>query len=160
MANSWDVFFSYRRHDLERARPLLEELARAGISVWRDEDEIPEQASVTSSIREAIASCRVFLAFYSSTYWESNPCQEEIATAWLAAQRLGESPNRRIWIVNPETSFDHILDLFRDQQSGSLVAETVRQLKQALVAASGTLPGRANLPVYHGMSSLQASRLR
>ncbi|HEY3456163.1 MAG TPA: hypothetical protein VGK64_16415 [Bryobacteraceae bacterium] len=37
MANMWDVFFSYRRHDLDRARPLLEELARAGISVWRDE---------------------------------------------------------------------------------------------------------------------------
>jgi len=158
MANMWDVFFSYRRHDLERARPLLEELSRAGVSVWRDETEIPEQASITSLIREAIASCRVFLAFYSSTYPESNPCQEEIATAWLAAQRLGESPNRRIWVINPEASFDHIPDLFRDQQSGSLVEETVQQLKQALVAVNGTLPGRANLPSYHGMSSIQASR--
>ena len=59
----WDVFFSYRRHDLDRAQPLLEELARAGVSVWRDEIEISEQASITSAIREAIASCKVFLAF-------------------------------------------------------------------------------------------------
>ncbi|HEY3456164.1 MAG TPA: tetratricopeptide repeat protein [Bryobacteraceae bacterium] len=120
--------------------------------------QIPEQASITSIIREAIASSRIFLAFYSSTYPESNPCQEEIATAWLATQRLGESPNGRIWIVNPEQSFDHIPNLFRDQQSGPVVEETVRQLKQALVAVSGTLPGRANLPSYHGMSAIQASR--
>ena len=31
MATSWDVFFSYRRHDLAKAQPLLDALAEAGV---------------------------------------------------------------------------------------------------------------------------------
>ena len=99
-----------------------------------------------------------FSCFYSSTYPGSNPCQEEITTAWLAADRLGESPNRRVWIVNPETSFDHIPDFFRDRQSGSPIEETVSRLKQALTVVNGILPVPGDLPIYHGMSAIQASR--
>src|SRR5215831_16306924 len=43
---------------------------------------------------------------YSSTYPLSNPCQQEITTAWLAAQHLDQNANRRVWIVNPESSFE------------------------------------------------------
>jgi len=55
VAGSWDLFFSYRRQDLERARPLLQALAELGVVVWRDENEIPEQASITKEIRHGIA---------------------------------------------------------------------------------------------------------
>ena len=30
-----DLFFSYRRQDLDRAQPLLDALGKAGVSVWR-----------------------------------------------------------------------------------------------------------------------------
>jgi hypothetical protein len=78
---AWDLFFSYRRHDLERAQPLLNALAQAGVRVWRDENDIPDQSSITAEIGEAIANSKALLAFYSLTYPESNPCQEEIRTA-------------------------------------------------------------------------------
>jgi tetratricopeptide (TPR) repeat protein len=138
----------------------LNALAQAGISVWRDETEIPEQASITSEIRQAIANCRAFLAFYSLTYPQSNPCQEEITTAWLAAQQIGELGNRRVWIVNPETNFEHIPELFRDQQSGAYGAETAPKMKQALESLDATLLGTGmhTLPAFHGMSPVQASR--
>ena len=84
-AMPYDVFFSYRRHDLKRAQPLLDALDEAGIRVWRDERDIPDQASITEEIRQGIADSSAFLAFYSSTYPVSNLCQQEITTAWLAA---------------------------------------------------------------------------
>ena len=122
--------------------------------------DIPEQASITSEIRQAIANCRAFLAFYSLTYPESNPCQEEIRTAWLAAQRIREPANRRVWIVNPETNFEHMPDLFRDQQSGVFGAETVPTMRHALEALDATPLGCGMhpLPTFHGMSPVQANR--
>jgi hypothetical protein len=166
MANSWDVFFSYRRHDLERARPLLDALAEAGIRVWRDEREIPGQGSISSAIRGSIASCKALLAFYSRTYPLSNPCQQEITLAWLAAEQIGPAANRRVWIVNPEDRLEHIPELLRDQQiprvtgdspECAVIAET---LKRGLDALDATLlgGGMRELPVFHGMSAIQTGR--
>jgi hypothetical protein len=67
MAASWDVFFSYRWHDLDRAQPLLDSLAGAGIRVWRDRTRIPDHESITAEIRHGLANCKAFLAFYSRT---------------------------------------------------------------------------------------------
>ena len=88
MPTSWDLFFSYRRHDLDRAQPLLNALAQAGVRVWRDENDIPDQGAITAEIRDGIANSKALLAFYSHTYPVSNPCQQEITTAWLAAQQI------------------------------------------------------------------------
>ena len=76
MATSWDLFFSYRRHDLDRAQRLLNALAQAGVRVWRDQSDIPDQAAITAEIRQGIANSKAFLAFYSRTYPASNPCQQ------------------------------------------------------------------------------------
>lgn len=139
VAIPWDVFFSYRRHDLDRARPLLKTLADAGVSVWRDESDVPEQASITTGIRHGIANAKAFLAFFSRTYPESNVCQQEITIAWLAAQQLDPNANRRIWIVNPENSFDHIPELLRDQRI-PLIA-TAQGVEERLEALGTTLLG-------------------
>ena len=64
----YDLFFSHRRHDLDRARPLLDALASSGLRVFRDESAIDEGVSITQEIREGIASSKLLLAFYSSTY--------------------------------------------------------------------------------------------
>ncbi len=164
MAN-WDIFFSYRRHDLHRAQPLLDALARIGVRVWRDADEIPDQGSITSEIRRAIANSRAFLAFYSRTYSASNPCQQELTSAWLAAQQIDKLSNRRVWILNPEDSLDHIPLLLRDQQfaaagDGAPFHTIAHGLKDRLDALDKTLFGdfMRDLPAYFGMSPIQARR--
>jgi hypothetical protein len=133
------LFFSYRRHDLERARRLLDVLARTGIRVWRDERQIAEQDSISREIRQAIADCKAFVSFYSRTYPLSHACQQELTAAWLAAQELDGTANRRVWIVNPETNRDHLPEL---------LARCHR--------AAGQEPKRANthrLFVHHDRSS-------
>src|SRR6516162_2663887 len=77
-------------------------LASCGLRVFRDETAIDEGTSITQEIREGIASSKLLLAFYSSTYPSSGPCQEEIISAWLAAQHAGEPPQARVRIINPE----------------------------------------------------------
>ncbi len=164
MAAWWDLFFSYRRHDLERAQPLLDALGQAGVRVWRDENDIPDEASITDEIRYAIANSKAFLAFYSRTYPLSNPCQQEITTGWLAAQRTDHAASRRIWVVNPEPGYEHIPELLRDQQSRlitldrSQLARTVQAVKDGLDVLDTTLlgSGMRDLPAYHGMSPIQA----
>jgi hypothetical protein len=163
MATSWDLFFSYRRHDLERAQPLLKALAEAGVRVWRDESDIPDQESITAEIRHGIADSKALLAFYSRTYHLSNPCQQEITTAWLAAQQVDHTPGRRVWIVNPEVIFEHIPELLRDQQlplvtgNASQIAAIAAGVKNRLDALNTTLgSGFRELPAYHGMSPVQA----
>jgi tetratricopeptide (TPR) repeat protein len=157
MAASWDVFFSYRWHDLDCAQPLLDALALAGVRVWLDLTCIPDHESITAEIRHGLANSRAFLAFYSRTYPESKPCQQESTMAWLAAQQIDPNANRRFWIVNPEVGFDHIPELFRDQNI-PLVADVATTLRDRLRALGATLLGSGvrNLPEYHGMSPDQA----
>ncbi len=116
----YDLFFSYRRHDLDRARLLLDALTSCGMRVFRDETAIDEGASITQEIREGIASSKLLLAFYSSTYPSSGPCQEEIISAWLAAQHAGKLPQDRVCIINPEPGFDHIPAPLRDLKAYAL----------------------------------------
>ena len=79
--------------------------------MWRDQRDISDQASITDEIRHGIANSRAFLAFYSLTYPVSNPCQQEIAAAWLAAEQTDQTANRRVSIANPEGSFEHLPEL-------------------------------------------------
>jgi DnaJ-domain-containing protein 1 len=164
MATSWDLFFSYRRHDLERARPLLNALAQAGVRVWHDEKDIPDQGSITSEIRHGIANSKALLAFYSSTYPMSNPCQQEITTAWLAAQQMDQTATRRVWLVNPEASFEHVPELLREQRiplvtgDCSRFATIAEGLKRRLDQLDATPLGSGfgDPPAYYGMSPVQA----
>src|SRR5271166_5666048 len=139
MPGIYDIFFSYRRHDLPRARPLFEALTSAGLCVFRDETAIDEGASITQEIREGIASSKLLLAFYSSTYPLSGACQEELVSAWLAAESAGEPPQDRVRIINPETGFDHIPGPLRDLQAYPLPREPAK-----LTALAGELGTHAD----------------
>ena len=161
----YDLFFSYRRHDLNRARPLLDALASCGLRVFRDETAIDEGASITQEIREGIASSKLLLAFYSTTYPLSSACQEEIISAWLAAQRAGEPPQARVRIINPEEpAFDHIPAPLRDLKAYALPHDPT-----GLAVLAGKLRTHADsledglsvavqqiLPDYHGMAPVHA----
>jgi tetratricopeptide (TPR) repeat protein len=162
---AYDLFFSYRRSELARTRPLLDAMARAGLKVWRDENSIPDGAPITREIREGIASSKILVALYSNAYPLSKACQQELALAYLAAQRAGESPNERVLIINPESSFDHLPLLLRDHlalrwtdaQAGfddiaARVSIHVSGLNSTLAAAM--LP----LPRFFGMVPIEANR--
>jgi hypothetical protein len=164
MPTSHDLFFSYRRHDLDRARPLLDALATSGLRVFRDQTAIDQGASITQEIREGIAGSKFLVAFYSSTYPLSGACQEELTSAWLAAQQAGELPQDRVRIINPESGFDHVPAPLRDLNAYPLPREpaglvelvgTLRvhgnSLKGALSAAA-----RQSLPRYYGMAPVHA----
>jgi hypothetical protein len=56
MSGIYDIFFSYRRHDLSRAKPLLDALESAGLRIWLDKSAIEEGVSITNEIRQGIAS--------------------------------------------------------------------------------------------------------
>jgi tetratricopeptide (TPR) repeat protein len=160
----YNIFLSYRRHDLSRARPLLEALTSAGLRVFRDETAIDEGASITREIREGIAASKLLVAFYSSTYPLSGACQEEIVSAWLAAQQAKELPQHRVRIINPEPAVDHIPAPLRDLKAHALphdpagltmLADELRtradSLKDGLSAAAQQV-----LPEYHGMAPVSA----
>jgi hypothetical protein len=160
----YDLFFRYRRHDLDRARPLLDALASCGLRVFRDETAIDEGSSITQEIREGLASSKLLLAFYSSTYPLSGACQEEIISAWLTAQQAGEPPNTRIRIINPESAFDHIPAPLRDlkayplphDRAGLTVLAKALQAHLASLEAGSSVSAQPPLPEYHGMVPVHA----
>jgi hypothetical protein len=157
---SYDLFFSYRRHDLERARPLLDALASSGMRVFKDETATDGGASITQEIREGIASSKLLLAFYSITYALSGACQEEMISAWLAAQHAGENPRVRVRIINPEPGFDHIPVPLRDLGAYPLprepakltaLADALRALVDS-VESGLSAAAELSLPNYQGMA--------
>jgi hypothetical protein len=85
--------------------------------VWRDTTNLPDNARITPAIRRGLAASRVLAALYSSSYPLSQPCQQEITSAWLAAQQMGEQPYDRVLVINPETTFEHVPKLLFEQQS-------------------------------------------
>ena len=160
----YHIFFSYRRHDLPRARPRLEALTTAGLRVFRDETAIDEGASITREIREGIAASKLLVAFYSSTYPLSGACQEEIVSAWLAAQHAKELPQHRVRIINPEPAFDHIPAPLRDLKAHALpkdhagLTKLVNAIQAHMASLDGVLAAAARrpLPEYHGMVPVPA----
>jgi hypothetical protein len=160
----YDLFFSYRRHDLDRARPLLDTLASCGLRVFRDEAAIDEGASITREMREGIAGSKLLIAFYSSTYPSSGACQEELVSAWLAAESAGELPQARVRIINPEPGFDHIPAPLRDIKAYPLphdpagLTALVKALQAHLTSleAASSVSAQPLLPEYHGMVPVHA----
>lgn len=145
MSGIYDIFFSYRRHNLARAQPLLSALASTGLRVFRDETAIDEGVSITQEIRGGIASSKLLMAFYSSTYPLSGACEEEIISAWLAGQHAGEPPQNRVRIVNPEPGFDHIPALLRDIRAHILPEDPLKlaafggEIRDHIASLDGTL---------------------
>jgi tetratricopeptide (TPR) repeat protein len=149
MVAEFDAFFSYRRKDLARAEPLLAALASAGVRVWRDENELPDNAPITREIRKAIARSKILIALFSADYPLSHACFEELSTAWIAAQGAGELPYARVLVLNPEPGFDHIPAVLREQQSmrwSSGFVELATRIRTHTDALTGSLH-KAETPV-------------
>ena len=82
------LFISYSRKDKGQVYAFAEALTAAGINVWVDREEIDPLDDFPACIREGIAQCHAFLAWYTPEYAQSAYCQKELTAAWICAQRL------------------------------------------------------------------------
>ncbi len=103
----YDVFLSYAHADREPVLALRDELVERGLCVWLDDADIDDFESISASIEEGLARSKALVAYYSTTYPTRRACQWELTAAFLAAQRHG-NPQRRVLVVNPESSVEHI----------------------------------------------------
>ena len=78
------VFVSYARDDQAAVRSLVDDLVRARVQVWIDEELVGGDAWWTA-ILEQIRGCEVFLFALSDKSLDSKPCRAE----WGYAQALG-----------------------------------------------------------------------
>lgn len=105
--SEWDVFVSYSRSATSQAEAVVAALRAQGLRVFVDDTAVEDFASITTTITRALARAKVLLALYSSDYPRRRACQWELTYAYLAGQREGD-PRRRILVVNPEPTADHI----------------------------------------------------
>ncbi|MCP5110090.1 MAG: toll/interleukin-1 receptor domain-containing protein, partial [bacterium] len=166
MSKTHDIFFSYRRKDLSRAQPLLNALEATGLRVWRDQTNLPDNAPITPEIRHGLAASKALVALYSVDYPLSRQCQQEITAAWLATQQIGEQPYRRVLVINPEATFDHLPHLLGEQQSMGWAEDAAdfpalaEKIGRHVNSLAGTLAPAAApaMPTYHGMAPVDAPR--
>ena len=107
MTAEYDVFLSHAWADGDRPAQLAVVLKQAGVRVWFDAEEISDSESITNRVVEGIGRSKTLVAWYSKTYPLRRACQWELTAAFLAAQREGD-PRRRVLVVNPEESSEHI----------------------------------------------------
>ncbi len=160
-AATYDVFVSYAHADAEEVGPIVDGLGAAGLRVWRDETEIADLVGITRAIADGLAHAKVLLAYYSQTYPQRRACQWELTAAFLAG--LAEAdPRRRVLVINPEASADHIHPVeLRDQKylvpgSGpEAIAASVKSLTDALTNALGSIQ-RLTAPRWLGATPFQS----
>jgi hypothetical protein len=106
----YDVFLSFTGPDRRTGRVLAKTLRASGIRVFFDEDDIALFSSITMSLESALASSKFLVAYYSVQYAARRACQAELIAAFLAGLREGD-PLRRIVVINPERSSEHIVPI-------------------------------------------------
>ncbi len=104
----FDIFFSYARSDKDNARKVVDELEKADLKVWIDENEIPDFESLIKNIKNGLECSKALVAYYSINYPNRKWCQWELTSAYIAGQKEGD-PLKRTVVINPEAEFAHIL---------------------------------------------------
>lgn len=103
----WDVFVSYSRTDAPRAGVVVSALRAQGLRVFVDDSDVDDFASISTAITRALSRSKALLALYSVDYPARRACQWELTFAYLTGQREGD-PRRRVLVVNPEPTNEHI----------------------------------------------------
>ncbi|WP_216892077.1 TIR domain-containing protein [Nocardia alni] len=107
MTGVWDVFLSYSRSDADSALRIGHALGAAGLRVFWDTAGVQPFQSISDTILAALGDAKVVLAYYSADYPARYACQHELTLGFLAGQREGD-PRRRVLVVNPESTVEHI----------------------------------------------------
>jgi tetratricopeptide (TPR) repeat protein len=141
----YDVFVSYAWVDRDVVQPLAQALRDHGLRVFVDAPEIEDFTRITTTIIQGLAASRVLVAYYSKQYPTRRACQWELTAAYLAAQRIGD-PSRRILVLNPESTLDHLYPgELRDALAGRPPMDgdqaALEELAQAVVERVQQLPG-------------------
>ncbi len=157
------IFISYRRKDSAQVGALAAALKAEGLTVWLDRDEIEDAASIQRRIDAGLAEAGALLAWYSADYPRSRACQWELTAALIAAG-AEKDPVRRLLIVNPEATAEHIQPVqARDLQHLAFAgdyADLARRIKAAVAPIVGTLGAlrRLTRPEWHGAHGLGSNR--
>src|SRR5574337_122851 len=102
------LFLSYRRSRKAAVQAAKAALEAAGIDVWLDVEDIDPLADFPERIREGIDSSHAMLVWWSADYAESDICLQELRRGWQHARRHTSDVARRVWVLNPEASGEHI----------------------------------------------------
>jgi hypothetical protein len=81
---------------------LADALAKAGIEIWIDREEIDPLDDFPARIRNGLARSHALLAWYSPEYAQSSYCQKELTAAWICTQRLTRDVLSRILVLDPD----------------------------------------------------------
>jgi hypothetical protein len=106
------VFLSWTRADTDRTgdlRRLVDALRSAGVPVWIDDAGIDPFDPIPEVVREGLSRSKLLLAWYSAAYPTRRACREELTLALLAAENAGQG-ERRVLVINPETSLEHVVE--------------------------------------------------
>lgn len=77
-----EVFVSYASHDAARVVPIVKEIESAGVSVWRDQEQIFGGANYGPEIVEAIEHSKLMMLMCSEASLRSRNVKSEIRLAW------------------------------------------------------------------------------
>jgi tetratricopeptide (TPR) repeat protein len=106
------VFLSWTRTDTDRVGALgqlVHALRSAGVPVWIDDARIGPFDTIPDAVRDGLSRSKVLLAWYSEAYPTRRACREELTLALLAAENAGQG-DRRVLVINPEASLDHVVE--------------------------------------------------
>lgn len=130
------LFLSRRTRHGACLEPLLAALAAHGISVWHDRDLV-EGTSITAGVRDALASSHALAVFASEDYPDSMVCAWELASAWIASERVGQA-QQRVLLLRPHDVADlaHVrVGSLRDTRAHDLPAPTDAAALERVAAA-------------------------
>src|SRR5664280_1995984 len=111
-SDSGGVFLSWTRADTDRSGPLgqlVDALRVAGVPVWIDDVQLGPFDPIPDAVRDGLSQAKVLLAWYSHAYPTRRACREELTLALLAAENNREG-HRRVLVVDPEPTLDHVLE--------------------------------------------------
>ncbi|GAA1089713.1 toll/interleukin-1 receptor domain-containing protein [Nocardiopsis composta] len=146
------VFFSYVRTEYRLAEPLIAALRAQGLRVFVDRHDVRDFSSISESLSGALAESTLLVALYSPAYLSRSSCNFELTAAFLAGQREGD-PCRRIAVISPTSSFEHVHPMeLRDRRSFSLADHLGREdeLAAAIARRAGEVGGTIGPPPEGG----------
>ncbi|GAB2916811.1 tetratricopeptide repeat protein [Rheinheimera gaetbuli] len=115
-----ELFISYRRTQALAVQAAVACLEQAGIRCFLDTSDIDPLADFPEVLRGAIANSKALLVWWSADYADSEHCMAELTLGWQYARAQSSDVSQRIWVVNPETTADHIYA--GELQSNNLLA--------------------------------------
>ncbi|XP_059663735.1 disease resistance protein RPV1-like [Cornus florida] len=100
---TYDVFISYRGEDTGKNFPdhLYSRLHGAGITTFRDKNELKRGEKISSELFEAIHGSNVFLVVFSKNYAASKWCLNELVEIMKRREQLSQLVLPIFYNVNP-----------------------------------------------------------